>query len=294
MGGRRAWVLGGSGAVGRFLLRRLDATGWRCVAPSRTCAPAWSEGLRTVDWVRCDLSAPDALVPQDVDAVFGAGPLDLLVELLRRRPMRAGTRVVALSSTSLETKRDSPDAAERGLAARLDAGEQGLRALASEFDWPLVLIRPTLIYGAGVDASLSPLLGIARRTGWIALPRASRGLRQPVHADDLARAMLCAAGRDDWRDECLRLPGGETLAFHEMLDRALALLQPRPALLRVPLVPVGALAALLANGPRRLRRWAGPLRRTRQDLVFPADDWQRLGLAPRRFQPGAGDFDTER
>ena len=289
---RRAWVMGGSGAVGRFLLRRLSSAGWRVQAPSRQAAPGWSENLPRIDWRHCDLGDAAAVVPEGVDVVFGAGPLDLLVTLLQRRPPPRRLRVVALSSTSLETKRASPDPAERALAARLDASERALRELARAQDWSLVLIRPTLIYGAGVDASLSPLLRLARRRGWLLLPRASRGLRQPVHADDLAAAMLCAAQREEWRDECLRLPGGETLHFDRMVERVLALAEPQPRLLQLPTPPLRLLAALLAHGPRSLRRWSAPLLRSAQDLVFPLDDWQRLALQPRGFRPRPDEFDT--
>lgn len=292
MHGRRAWVMGGSGAVGRFLLRRLSAAGWPACAPSRHPAPGWSANLPCIEWQHGDLGDAAAAVPPGVDAVFGAGPLDLLVALLQRRPPPRGLRVVALSSTSLETKRESPDPAERALAARLDASERALRDMARAQDWSLVLIRPTLIYGAGVDASLSPLLRLARRRGWLPLPRASRGLRQPVHADDLAAAMLCAAQREGWRDECLRLPGGETLRFDAMVQRVLALAEPRPRLLRVPTPPLHLLADTLAHGPSSLRRWSAPLLRSGQDLVFPLDDWRRLALQPRGFRPLREEFDT--
>ena len=80
------------------------------------------------------------------------------------------------------------------------------------------------------------------------------------------------------------LPGGETLAFGEMLGRALRAGAPGARPLSLPwwLLRPGA----LLPGP-----WRGPLSRLARDLVF--DDTPAralLGWSPRGFQPVPADF----
>jgi uncharacterized protein YbjT (DUF2867 family) len=292
VGERRAWVLGGSGAVGRFLLPRLLAAGWQVSTASRRPRPAWANALSALDWRIADLHSMHADGLGAADAVFGVGPLDLLCDLLERSPARRGAGVLALSSTSIESKRESPDAKERETAQSLARSEARLVAMARSQDWRLVLLRPTLIYGAGLDASLSPLREKARRRGWLLLPRACRGWRAPVHADDLAAALVAAVNRPELAGACLTLPGGERLRFDEMVSRTLLTLSPSPRLFRLPFVPVGLLARLLAQAPPAWARSAAPLARSLLDLAPPSDDWQRLGLVPRGFRPSALDFDT--
>lgn len=289
----RAWVLGGSGAVGRFLLRRLGEAGWLISAPSRRAQPAWSRSIAGLQWQQQDLFDADTAALQRADVLFGAGPLDLLVDVLRRSPPAPGACIVALSSTSIDTKQASPDPFERQLAQQLAQGEASLRSLAGEHGCSLVLIRPTLIYGAGVDHSLTPLRRLARRWGFLPLPSACRGLRQPVHADDLAAAMLVAAKSPQLAGACLVLPGGERLRFDEMVSRTLATCVPQPRLLRLPGVPLVALARMMSKLPIALARRAAPLARSAGDLSVSDADWRQLGLEPRGFQPTALDFDTE-
>ncbi len=289
----RAWVLGGSGAVGRFLLRRLGDAGWAITAPSRRAQPAWSRHIAGLEWQRQDLVEFDAPATKQADVLFGAGPLDLLVEVLQHSPPAPGACIVALSSTSIDTKQISPDPVERRLAQQLAQGEAALRALAVEHAWMLVLIRPTLIYGAGVDRSLSPLRRLAQRWGFLPLPRASRGLRQPVHADDLAAAMLAAAQRPELDGASLVLPGGESLRFDEMVSRTLTTCTPQPRLVRLPGVPLATVAWMMSKVPFGIARSAAAIDRSARDLLVSNADWQRLGLQPRGFQPSAVDFDTE-
>src|SRR5690606_21483502 len=110
---------------------------------------------------------------------------------------------------------------------------------------------------------------------------------------DLAAAMLVAAQSPELSGACLVLPGGESLRFDEMVSRTLATCAPRPRLLRLPGVPVAALAWMMSKLPFALARRAAPLARSAGDLAVSDADWRRLGLEPRGFQPTARDFDTE-
>jgi nucleoside-diphosphate-sugar epimerase len=279
------WLLfGASGTVGSYLLSRLLRAGAQVDAVSRQPQAAAAPGLR---WIRGSLeNAADAFAFANGRApsvIACAGPLDAFAAWLERAPPPAGTRVLALSSLSAEWKQQSRQPAERALAARLLQAELTLLAVCARAQAPATLFRCGMIYGAGRDRSLSPLLRFAQRWGALVLPRAARGLRQPVHADDLAQALLAAAPRADLAQSVLRLPGPDALDYFQMVQRSLARLPQPPRLIRLPAPGLAALAAALAARPRRLGRAAAVLSRLYQDQCAPATDWRRLKLQPRAF-----------
>lgn len=271
---------GATGIVGRHVLRRLATSTppVRVLALSRGDPPPELLVVDHVAWRRGDLDR-DA-VSDAFATVVSAGPLDGLVRWLERQSPPGVARVVALSSTSVHVKRGSPDAAERNVAARLADAEQRLAAWCTAHGARWTVLRPTLMYGPG-DRSLSRVAALARRFGVLPLPRTARGLRQPVHADDVAGALLsCLHARASF-DRAYDLPGGETLAYDAMVARVLAALPSRPRLLRVP-APLFALAAPFVRGATPAVR-----ARMRDDLVFDAGDATRdFGYAPRAFSPG--------
>ena len=277
---RTALVFGGSGQLGAALLARLPAAGWTAVAVSRHP----QRELAGVRWLRGDLSRCDGL-PMAVDAIFSCGPLDRFSRWHAQAAIDA-PRVVAFGSTSATAKVASPDPAERELAARLQAAEAMLFATAAARGAAATMLRPTLVYGAGRDRTVSRIAAMARRLGWFAIPRGARGLRQPVHVDDLAVAALAACDAPAARGRGYDLPGGEALPWRDMVARTLATLSPPPRLLEVPM-PLFRLAlgaAHLAGKADGFGR--GALARLHGDLVFdasPAHD--DFGYAPRAFLP---------
>lgn len=275
-------VLGASGAIGRPFVPRLLAAGHDVIALSRTVRAARVARLR---WVQADIHAPAPALPR-VDAIFSLGPLDGLAAWLATLGGGADARLIAFGSMSLLAKRDSIDPAERVLAARLAAAEQALVDAAASRCMAWTLFRPTLIYGSGLDRSLSPLARFGRR--WRVFPRlpAATGLRQPVHAEDLAEACLAAWATPASHGRTYALGGGERLPFADMLERVRGSLG--VCTLGVPLPLAGA--AALARGARALglpAPGAGAFARLRENLV--ADDGparRDLGWSPRGFDPG--------
>lgn len=282
---REALVFGGSGQIGHPLLVCLHRRGWRVQAVSRRSQPA----LPGVQWLRGDLDSAQGLPPR-VDAIFSCGPLDRFARWYAASAIES-PRVVAFGSTSIEVKRDSADAGERDVAARLRAGEAGVLATAAQRSAAATLLRPTLVYGAGGDRTLTRIAAIAGRWHRFALPRDAVGLRQPAHVGDLAKAAFAVLDAAATHGQAYALPGGETLAYREMVARVLATLQP-PA--KLHLLPPTAFHALLslAHAAGIARDFGdAALGRMRQDLVFDIEPARRdFGYAPRAFEPAAGMF----
>jgi nucleoside-diphosphate-sugar epimerase len=274
-----ALVFGASGQIGSALLPLLRADGWDVVAVSRT-AHAHAAGVR---WLRGDLAECHGL-PDVVDAIFSCGPLDHFARWYALTQLRA-PRVVAFGSTSASVKQASGDAGERELARRLGEGERAVLGVATRRDARATLLRPTLLYGAGRDQTLSRLARFALRWRALPIPRGATGLRQPVHVDDLAAAAFAVLDRAATAGRAYALPGGETLAYRDMVARMLATLPGPPRLLELP-PPLFALANACMRVLGRDAIAPAAVARLREDLVFDAGPANRdFGYAPRAFVP---------
>ncbi|MBS0213642.1 MAG: nucleoside-diphosphate sugar epimerase [Proteobacteria bacterium] len=285
---RRALVFGGSGQIGDGLLPLLRAADWDVVAVSRQARDEGA-GLR---WIRGALDEALPLPEAAFDAVFSLGPLDAFAQWVSRVGPVA-PRIVAFGSTSIHSKAASADASERDVVQRLRRAEETLFAAGERHGCAISVLRPTLIHGRGRDRTLTRIAAFARRRGFFALPRHATGLRQPVHADDLAAAARAVLPCEAAHGRAYDLPGGETLPFDAMVERTLAALSPRPRLLRLP-TPLFRLALAAARGIGAADGVnTAMLDRLDADLVFDAGTARHdFGYAPRIFAPQAEMFDA--
>jgi nucleoside-diphosphate-sugar epimerase len=266
-------VFGASGQIGHFLLPRLRAAARSVVAVSRVSRVSQD----MVTWVRGCLPDDVPALPEDLRAIVCLGPLDHFSHWLQQAEVVGSPRIVAMSSMSAESKRSSPVAAERELAARLQASEQRLLTRCAELDSACTILRATLIYG-GAAGSLEKLAARARRWRMFPCPQ-GQGLRQPVHADDLARAVRAALDEPDGGG-IIPAGGGERLNATAMFTRVHAALAPQS--LRVPLPSWMLRATAGVSG-----RGRGAVARLSSDLL--ADNTKLVGLLgvePRAFEPG--------
>lgn len=282
-----ACVSGATSQIGIFLLPRLHAAGFEVLALSRG-AQAASRPVDGVLWMPPEVLLGGAVSPGP-SALVSCGPLELARQIVDAAP--GLRRVVAFSSSSVLSKADSGSAAERRSMAEMAEHERDLRDACAARDLPLLLLRPTLIYGCGLDRNVSLLAAVARRFGTIPLAGPAAGLRQPVHADDLAALSVWALQRPKPVQLVSPACGGETLRFREMAHRIAAAAPRRARLLSIP-------ESLMAGAVRALSlfpRWRGldpeMVRRQNRDLVF--DDTplrEALDWNPRPFAPTPADF----
>ena len=268
-------VFGASSQIGHFLLPRLRARGESVVAISRK-PRSEQAGVR---WVQAQLPGKIADIGQPT-AVINFGPLGSFASWLASTDLPSSTRVIATSSMSAESKQASDVSAERMLSQTLRDGEAAMAAACDARGMAWTIFRPTLIYGAGIDKSLSPIARRATRLHVFPLP-AGRGLRQPVHADDIAAAVVAALDHPEAAGRILPLGGGERLTAGEMFARV-------RASLTTPTVPVPIPAFVLRMGRHAVPRLRGPLTRLEANLIADNSELQRLlGVSPRPFQPDA-------
>lgn len=275
-------VLGATSLVGRFLLPRLAAEGARVAAVSRR-PPA--ETHERLVWIEGDLTDPALLARLPAaSTVFSLMPIWLLppaLSVLARPGLR---RLVAFSSTSRFTKTRSPDPEERAVARRLAEGEAAVAAACEACGAEWTILRPTMIYAEGQDGNVSRLAGLIRRFGVLPLAGRGEGLRQPVHADDLAAGSLAAAASPAAANRAYDVPGGETLTYRAMAVRIFEALGKPPRIVSAP--PWLWRAGLALASPLLPGATASMGVRMAEDLTFdPAPAARDFGWSPRGFRP---------
>lgn len=264
-------VIGASSQIGHFLLPRLTAAGEDVLPLGRQPHAHQSH------WLVGQL--PDGMPSlPPLKAIVCLGPLNWLAHWLSLTRVPGTPHIIATSSMSAETKRDSSNAEERDLSRVLREAETQLSTVCASRGMPWTIFRPTLVYGAGLDKSLTPVVQTALRRRVFPLP-AGRGQRQPVHADDIAAAIVAALQLPAGRNRTFAIGGGERLSAAEMFRRARR--TAGSATFPVPIPRFILNAAVLVSPAMR-----GPVYRLDSDLIadnraLEAD----LGIHPRSFSP---------
>ena len=279
-------LTGASSQIGLFAIPRLISAGFRVLAVSRKGRPANFPELEQVDW----LTEADAVkIAPDCLYLLSAGPMELARNILKHG--RTFKKVCVFSSSSVMSKKHSPNRAERTQIQGMLKLESELKELSQEQVFKLVIFRPTLIYGCGLDTNISRLASWVRRFGVMPVNGPAAGLRQPVHADDLASVAVTALLSTRNIPQVLTVAGGETLSYSDMVRRIFTAVDKPARLLRLPEWLFLSLLMLAGVFKPGIGVNAEMVRRQRLDLVF--DDQlarQCLDYRPRPFSPEKADF----
>lgn len=279
-------LAGASSQIGVFAIPRLLASGFNVIALSRSGRPqGWPDHGR-VQWL------DETAAARHMDGcqyLLSAGPMEVPCRLLNTA--NCFEKVVIFSSTSADTKINSNVRQEREQARNLLELESELGSSAARNKTRLVILRPTLVYGCGLDRNISLLANWINRFGFIPVNRKALGLRQPVHADDLATVAVEILNTDKDLPGLLNVAGGETLAYSEMVARIFSALGKPTRLLSLP----GWLFASLIGLAKMFKASGGinreMVRRQSCDLVFDdSEAREMLAYNPRPFNPTASDF----
>jgi nucleoside-diphosphate-sugar epimerase len=270
-------LTGGTGFIGRYLLRELSARGYRLrvllrrpsVLPSE-CASAVVGDLARPQNMSAALAGAGVVVhsagiAQEMSGVPKDDHRALNTEAtiaLARAAQRAGIRrFVFLSSIRAQSGPTSAEVLTEDLEPRPTdaygrsklAAEQGLAQL--DIDW--VALRPVLVYGPGVKGNMARLIAVARSP--FPLPFAALKARRSLLAlDNLVAAIevLLAAPAPLRRPLIVADPG--PLTIPQMIAALRRGLERRPGQFHVPAPLLEA--ALRATGRAQIyERLAGPL-----------------------------------
>lgn len=271
-------IFGLSGQVGDALLPLLHNSSYEVMAISRQK----NGDEKNIVWQQAEFSSFESS-EKYYEAIISLGPLDAFSSWLISANIKT-KKIIALSSTSIVTKKNSPDPKERKLAHVLDESERRLLQHAEKEEGDLIILRPTLIYGAGRDQSLSRWLRMAKRYKFVVLPTNAAGLRQPVHVCDVAGAVFRALELPSSDRITLDLPGGEILGFDQMLLRSLERYSPKTLVLRIPDLLFRLILQFAAFSGHTKGLGPGFFARLSEDWLFdPIPARLKLDYRPRAF-----------
>lgn len=243
MTGKLAVVFGGSGFVGRNVVRELAKRGWRVRVAVRR--PHLAQFLRPMGHVgqiqlkQCNLRhrasvaealrGADAVVnlvgllhqtgPQTFDAVQSAGAAGL-AELARDEGLKTFVHVSAIGA----------DAASDSLYARTKGeAEAAVRAALPS----ATILRPSIIFGPE-DSFFNKFATMAGFSPVLPLIGGGKTRFQPVYVDDVADAVCETLTRADAAGRTFELGGPRIYTFRELMELMLRETMQKRLLLPIP------------------------------------------------------------
>lgn len=185
-------------------------------------------------------------------------------------------RLIVIGTTGVYSKYNEFSATYKKIASRL-----------LQYRGSYCLLQPTMIYGSHRDKNLHKLIKFCDRYGFFPVFGQGENLIQPVHAEDLAQAILTALHRPHIQG-AYDLSGGTVVTFRELLTLVGKLLGKPVRQISLPLNAGVWSATILEN----LLKERSPVRREQilrlqENKAYPHDAAQRdLDFFPRTLEEG--------
>lgn len=292
---RRVGVLGATSLVGKCLIPLLIQDGWEVTAFSRQKVD--SEFIQTstaVKWYSLESlreNQPNSNLDQKIPYWFYLAPIWTLPAYFDFLSKQIVKKIIVLSSTSIFTKEASSDTSEIKIAEKLKEGEAALRNWAGKYGINWIILRPTLIYGYGQDRNICEIAHFIQRFHFFPLLGNASGLRQPIHADDVAMACYAAFLSQQVANRVYNISGNELISYREMVERVFYALDKPPILLKIPYWFFRLTIKLLKLFPRYSNWSIAMVERMGRDLIFDHSEAARdFGFMPRSFRLGKEDI----
>lgn len=308
MAQRIATVFGGSGFIGRYVVKRLAAKGYLVrVAVRDPVAAGFLKPMGDVGQI-VPLAAPVSQPAMVARAVERADAVINLVGILaeakkgdfQRIQVEGSAHIARAAAAAGVTKFVQLSAIGADPASPSEYGrtkaeaENAVRAALPQAS----ILRPSIVFGRedqffnrfAAMAALSPALPVIE----------GATLFQPVYVGDVADAVMAALTRPDAQGQTFELGGPDISSFRDLLVYILEQVQRRRMLVRVPRAVASIQAAILQNLPGKLLTKDQLLLLQRDNIVSPdALSLLSLGLTPTpidlivpaylaRYRPGGG------
>lgn len=279
----RVLVTGSDGFVGRHVIERLTAGAGYTVRGAvrlHTASPDpliesasvgdigpttdWTAALNQIDVVVHAAARVHMMRDQTADPLATYRTVNTAGTMrLARQAASAGVRrFVFLSSIKVMSEQtdpgrplraDDPVAPSEPYAVSKYEAEQGLRALAAETGLEVVIIRPVLVYGPGVQANFETMMrAVSRR---MPLPLgAIHNKRSLVSVQNLANLIECCVRHTSAANQLFLVSDGEDLSTPDLLRRLACAMGVPSRLFGIPESLLMRAARLLgkANAAQRL------------------------------------------
>ena len=275
-------ILGATNLIAPYLIQRLQDAGMGGEVISRRSMPV-PEGFTLT---QMDLTTARNWIAPEGAVVISLIPLWLLAQFL---PRFIGVKtIIAVGSTSLFSKAESVSEIERGMSTKLEQAELVLREWCKRSLVQYVLLRPTLVYDGKNDKNIARMAKFIRRFHFLPVAAPAKGLRQPIHADDVAKAVMGAIDNPPAFNKALNIAGGEIVTYRVMVERVFSAMGLKPRLVLLPTqLLMKAFQLVESMGFMKEKSFGNAIfARMNEDLVFDvAEGLSLLHYEPRDFKP---------
>lgn len=257
-------VIGASSGPGRLLYEALQHRGENVVGIARE-----SRGLTDTDTSRfvaldaTDTGALRKLVDGSRVLIHCSRP-EILTALLQ-----AGAdieRLIAVGSTRIYTR--FPDDKCTRLAAMAHTIWMG--------DIPATILHPTMIYGAPGLNNIERVIRAAKLSPWIPLPDKGSALIQPVHAEDVVRALLICLEDENTCGRTLVIAGRSPVTYREFIELCIETGGAECRVVSIPYLLLSLLGLITRFIPGLPGIGQDEIRRLRENKDFDISDMTNL------------------
>ena len=275
-------VVGGNGLTGHYLLQQLAEAQQKAFVISRK--PMELPAL--FKKITVDLNQKNNWTVPSGATVISLLPLWLLTKYLDQF---VGIKaIIATSSTSLYAKAKSKVDYEREVADLLRKAEATLEIWSEKNHVNWTILRPTIIYDCKNDKNITRLAEFIKRWHFLPLAMPALGLRQPIHASDVAKATLKCLNNPGAANKSFNIAGGEILTYRTMVKRIFEALGKKPYLIMLPtfFLKMVFMLATKMGFVKETSFGAAFFERMNDDLVFDVKEGiDVLRYEPRSFNP---------
>ncbi len=249
--GRLVTVFGGSGFIGRHVVRALARDGWRVRVASRRPDLAFHlqplGKVGQINAVQANLRYPESIA----NALRGADAAVNLVGLLREK---GGQTFEAVHDLGARTVAEAARAAGVGgfvhmsaIGADPDSGSlygrtkaQGEAAIAEAYP-DAVIVRPSIVFGPE-DDFFNRFASLARLSPILPLIGGGETKLQPVFVGDVADVVARALDGETKRATTYELGGPEVKSFRALMDYLCSVIGRKRLLMPIPFGSAGLMA----------------------------------------------------
>lgn len=218
-------VTGGTGFVGRHLVRRLSAAGEavRCLVRPGSPGLEWleSQQVEVVTGHLLDAEAVATACERARRIVHLAAPIhegrDAVVERVHREGMALlleGARAARVERFLMVSPLGSGSSSSLSFLRSRGWAEDQLR----ESGIPFVVLQSSLMFGRG-DRLVSGMIRLLERTGLLLIPGTGKTMLQPIWVGDVVSCLLRALQDEELLDRTIPIGGPQHLTYEEIADQ---------------------------------------------------------------------------
>ena len=277
----RVFVTGGTGFTGSRVVPILLQKGYqvRCLhRPDSDRSPLPEPGI---EWVEGDLADTQLLASsmKGSDALVNIASLGFghAGSIIQAAGEAGIWRAIFLSTTAIYTQIDA-----KSKSIRL-AAEQAIQTSRLEY----TILRPTMIYGSPRDRNMWRLIRFLRVSPIMPIFGDGNHFQQPIHVDDVARAVISCLSTDRTSGKSYNIAGRHPISYNEVVDTVATQLNRRIWKVHLPPKPAVWLLRLFEHLHIPFPIRAEQILRLNENKNFAYEAAQMdFGFAPMSFEEG--------